>query len=426
VKWLNRIRGKAEIPTTVTFEEIATWLDVVSESVLRGMSAHADQFFEELRAIRERLKQSTAQLQEAEPHEDVPAPIAKAGFPKRDKMVKQLYSLVEKVEIPVQTDYKTVLSFYRATGSSIESAFGKSSKNLYYVRSLFPDEVKEIVTDLKRLKIVLNQLIAPIKGKEKQIVKLEQVPGIVQAIKDLKLEIENEKRNVRDQERELSLLEKRIETERIRLRLIEEGEDWRRFKELESELVTLEDELTTLEADARSMFSPITKELKLIKKQDESGRHTLTTAERRAVSSILTSPIHALEEDINGFLLCVRSIIEEEADILKDRKRDKALKWIDHLLDADLFALKRKREQLQSQIKEINNTLPAMTILGDKTEVEQSLISAQRQLTRIQEGIDRSKRHTVSMEEELVNKKQLLVKSLEELTGKEIEVGYDF
>jgi predicted nucleic acid-binding Zn-ribbon protein len=425
MKWLNKILGKAEIPSTVAFDGIDTWLDMVSKSLFRGLSTNAEQLYEEIRAIRERLKQKTSELQDAEPDETMPAPIAKIGLPNRDKMVKHLYLLTEKISIPTQTDYKTVLSFYRITNSNMEFAFGKSSKTIYYVRSLFPDEVKEVVADLHQLRTVLNQLITPVKGKESQIMNLERVPEIVGDIKDLKSRIEKEKENVCEQEEECSALEGRIETEGKRLRLIEEGEEWMRFKELETELTSLEEELNALESNVSKLFSPINKALNLLKKQDETGRHTLTPEERRAVSSILTSPIRALGEDINEFLLSIKNIIEGDPSILKERKRDKTLTWIDHLLNSELPAIKGKRELLQSRIEEVKGKLSDLTILKDRKETEQSIVSAKAQLTRLQEGIDRTKKHIVSLEEELTEKERFLLEVLEGIAGKKIDVKFD-
>ena len=425
MKWLNKILGKEEvIPATVAFNEIDAWLELVSKSLFRGLGTNADQLYKEISDTRDRLKQDTTELQDAEPKADMPDTIAKIGLPNRDKLVKNLYSLTEKISIPTRTDYKTVLAFYGATHSNIKSALGKSSKTIYYVRSLFPDEVKEVESDLKRLRTALNLLVTPIKGKESKITNLERVPTIVQDIKDLKSGIAKEKENVREQEEESSTLEMRIGTEEKRLRVIEDSEDWRRFKEFETELATLKEELTAVELEISNLFAPINKELKLLKKQDETGRFTLTPEERKAISAILSTPIQALGEDINEYLRSIRKLIEGEGSILKDRKREKALKWIDHLLSAGLSAIKDKRERLQSKIEEAGGTLSDMTILTDRAKVEESIVSANEQLTRLQAGIARAERPVVSLEEKLAEKEGFLLETLERIAGTEIEVQF--
>jgi predicted nucleic acid-binding Zn-ribbon protein len=427
VKWLNRILGKEEeILSTVAFDEIDTWLEMVSKSLFRGLDTNANQLYDGIRAIREQLKQNIQELQDAEPNEEVPDSIAKIGLVSRKKMVKDLYSMTEKIAIPTQTDYKTVLSFHQVTTSNLEFPFGKSSKNIYCVRSLFPDEIEEVISDLTRLRDLLNQLITPIKGKESQITHLEEVPVILHDIKELKSGIEKEKENVGDQEGECSALERRIETEEGKLNKIKEEEEWIRFKELKTELSSLQEDLNVLESNVRRLFTPLNKALNLLKKQDETGRHTLSPGERRAIASILSSPIQALGEEINGFLLTIRNIIEGDPPILKDRKRDTTLKWIDRLLNADLSSISGKRNRLQARIAEIKGKLSNTKILKDKEEIEQSIVSTKGQLTQLQEEITRSKRHIVSLEEELTKKERLLVKALEGIAGKNIDVTFDF
>jgi hypothetical protein len=422
VKWLSSIFGKDEIPSTVAFDGLDAWLELVSNSLFRSLSIIADKLYLEIEDVRDQLKQDTTQLQDAEPVENMPANVSKLGLINRDKMVKHLNTLTEKILVPTQKDYKTVLSFYKLASANIESTLGKSSKSIYYVRSLFPDAVKVVVSDLKRLKTVLNLLITPIREKESHIMKLEEVPGIVQAIKYLKSEIEKEKANVRDQEEDCFVLESKIETEGERLRQLEEDAEWMRLKELETELYLLEADINVLESEVSKLFAPIKKPLNLLKKQDESGRHTLTPEERRAVSSILSSPIQALEGDITDSLIAIKKIIDSDAAILKDRKRDATLKWIDHLLNADLATIKGKRDLLQSRIKETKSKLADMTILENKETIEQAIASAKGQLTRLEEGIDRSKRRIVTLEEELITKKRLLLDALEEIVGKKIDV----
>jgi len=425
MKWLKRIFGKEEIPTTVTFDGIDAWLEIATETLFRGLSTSAEPLYEEIKDIREQLKHCISELQDAEPAEDMPAQVEKIGLSGRDKMVKRLHSLTEKMQIPNQTDYKTVLSFYDSTASSIAFVFDKSSKTIYHVRSLFPDEVKETVAELNRLRTALDQLIAPIRGKETQIMHLERVPGIVEDIKGLKSRIEKEKENVSARENECSALEREIEKEGKRLSAIEDQEEWMRFKALETELFSLEQELSTLESGVSKLFLPINKELNLLKKQDETGRHTLTPDERKAVSSILSSPIRALDADINGFLSSIRDVIEGDRSILKERKRDKTLKWIDRLLNGELASIKEKREGLQSRIVHIKGELSEMTIQKERKKVEQSIASARGQLTRLQEGVERSKRHVVSLEEELEAKTRRLPGTLEAIAGKPVEVRLD-
>ncbi len=426
MKWLTRILGKDEVPSTIAFDEIDTWLEMVSNSLFRGLNTTADQVYEELGAARERLKQDISKFHDAEPQENVPDNITKIGMLNHEKMARHLYSLTEKIVIPTQANYRTVLSFYRETTANLEFPFGKSSRTIYCVRSLFPDEIKEVISDLNQLRTLLNRLIAPIKGKEDQIRLLEDVPEIVTTIRNLKSELETDKKNADEREQKCSELTRTLETEEQQLKRLEEGDTWARYNELKTELYSLEKDLKALESDVNKLFSPLNKALNLLRKQDETGRHPLTPEERSAISSIITSPIRALNGDITGVLLTIKTIIESDPSILKDRKRDQTLKWIDHLLTVEFSSLKGRRDLLQSRIEEIKSTLSKSAILEERKEIEQSIISAKEQLTQLQEERARLKKHIRSLEEELGVKKSLLSESMEKIAEKKIALQFDF
>ncbi len=425
MKWLNRIFGRKEIASTITFDGIDAWLDTIPGALFRGLSANASRLYGEIEKICDRLKQNTSELRDAEPTEHIPAPIAKSGLATRNKMVKHLNYLVEKMSIPTQTDYKTVLSFHRTTTSRMDFALAMSRKNIYCVRSLFPNEVGKAVSNLDRLKILLNQLIAPLTEKESQIMDLDRAPEIVRSVKGIKSAIDREKGVVNDREEGAFALEKRIEVDEERMRILEEGEEWIQFKELETKLSSSEKKLSMLESDIYKLFSPINKTLKLLKKQDETGRYTLSHKDRRILSSILSSPIHVLDENLADFLRTLQNIIEGDILPLKGRGREKVVRWINSLSDIEISSIKRRHDSLQSEIEEDKGRLSNITILKDRREIERTIVSIEGQLTQLREEIERSKRHIASLEEDLADEMRLLVKTLERIAGKKIDVKFE-
>ncbi len=423
VKWLNKIFGRERIPTTIAFNEIDTWLDTASGALFPSLSTTASRLYGEIEEVRNRLRQNISELQDAEPAKRIPTPITKSGLNTRDKMVKHLNYMVEKMSIPTRTDYKTVVSFHRIMTSSMEFALAIPQKNIYCIRSLFPDEVEKIFSNIGRLKTILNKLIVPLVEKENKIMNLDKVPEILQSVKDIKSTIEKEKETVRDREEGVLKLKKRIEADEERMRILEEGGDWMRLQELETELSSLEKELNMFEADLTRLFSPIDKALKLLKKQDETGRHTLALEDRKVLSSILSSPIRALDENVGDFLRTLRNIIKGDILPLKGGRRDKTLDWIEHLLNAEIFSIMERHNILQSNIGKTKDQLSGLTILKDRREIERSIISAKGQLARLQEEMTRSKKHIESLEKNLTDEIRLFLNALENIAGKKIDVN---
>ncbi len=424
MNWLNKISGRANIPTTVAFDEIDAWLDTASEALFPSSSTTASSLYGEIKNIRDRLRQNISELQDVKPAENIPGPITKSGLKTRDKILKQLNYMVDKMSVPTRTDYKTVLSFHRTMTSSMKFVLSIPQKNIYCIRSLFPNEVEDIFSNLDRLKTVLNQLILPLVKKESKILNLGKVPEIVRSVKDIKSTIANQKEKVSDLEEETIALEKRIEADEERMEILEEGGEWMRLQELETELSLLEKELNTFEAELTRLFSPIKRALKLLKKQDETGRHALALEDRRALSLILSSPIRALDENVGDFLRTLRNVVKEGILPLKSRRRDKTLEWIEHLLKDKIFPIRKKRNILQSNIRKTKGQLSELTISEDRKEIERSIISAKGQLARLQEEMDHSKKHIDLLEKSLTDEIRLLLKTLEDIAGKKIDVDW--
>ena len=430
MKWLNRITGRsravAEIPSIVAFHEMDTWLEKVSELLFRGLGTNTMALYEEIADKREELKQYISELRNAEPKADMPAQITKIGLLSRDKMVKLLYSLCDKIVIPSQTDYKTVLDFHNMAYHSIESVLAKIFKNIYYVRSLFPDEVREVETNLNQLRDILDRLIAPMKGKETKVIDLSRVHALIQRIREQMAEIESEKEKIRAEEEERAAIKHEIELSERKLQVIEEEAEWKRLKEYEAELTAIGEELNTLRQDINNLFTPLQKPLSLLKKQDRTGRINLSPTVRTVITSILSSPIQALNEDIEDYLRSIRAVILE-MDALKERTRDRALKWIDHLLntDTDLLGIRARYELLSSRAEEVRSKLSALEITKEKEGLEHAITAARGQLTRLDDLIAKRRRGIESQEKELVANEILLQKELEEITGKRIEVKFE-
>ena len=428
MKWLNRITGRAgaEIPSIVAFHEIDTWLEKISESLFRGMGTNTMALYDEMADKREELRQNVSELRDAEPKADMPAQITKIGLLSRDKMVKLLYSLCDKIVIPAQTDYRTVLDFHKMASHSIESVLAKISKNIYYVRSLFPDEAREVEANLNQLRDILDRLVAPMKGKESKIMDLSRVHALIKAIREQMAEIESERERIRVEEEERSAIEHEIELSERRLRTMEEEAEWKRLKEYEAELTAIEEELNTLRQDINNLFTPLQKPLSLLKKQDRSGRVSLPPTVRKAITAILSSPVQALNEDIEDYLRSIRAVILE-MDAIKERTRDRALKWIDHLLNSgtDMSGIRARYELLSSRAEELRRELSALEITNEKERLEHAITAAKGQLTRLDDLIAKRRRGIESHAKELAAKEMMLQKELENITGKRIEVKFE-
>ncbi len=424
MKWLSRLRGKdeEEFPTTLTFAELDAWLEQVSGALFRELSENAAHSYAEIDAVRERLKDRIEQLQTAEPTEQVPDRIAKIGLLYREKMAKHLATIAEKLVIPTQTDYQTVLSFYKEATSNLEFPFGKSQRNIFCVRSLYPGEIKELIAELNQLRSALNQLIAPLKGKEQLIRDWELVPVLVRALTELQTARVKEEESIHDRAETASMLRRESEDKVNRLRMLEASDDWNRYKALEADLAAVEAEYADFETNVRKLFVPLTKPLELLQKQDDTGRHPLSPETKKAVTVLLASPLESLGDELPDWLRAIQQTIAADPLVLKDRKREQALNWLEKLLQADLAALKDTQQRLLTKRAAITAELSDVPVLVEKEQLEAARGTIQTQLRHLEEESERSRNRLEIMTAEQRLKQQELRAALGRITGKQIEI----
>ncbi len=419
VKWLSRILGRGEdIPDTVAFDEIDTWLERVTNTLFCGLNPDA---YDEVVTSREGLRDSINKLRDASPKGDMPAQVTKIGLLGRDKMVKLLYSLCDRLVIPARMDYRTVSEFHNTASRTIDSVLSKVSKEAYFVRSLFPDELKEVETCIDNLITVLNRLARPLKTKEKEFAELARVYALIHNIRSQMADIDSEGERIRVEEAEYRAIKRGLERSEYRLRAIERRPEWKRLLACQSELAALKDELAAAESEIKDMFAPIQKPLYLLRKQDDTGRLKLAPDVRAAVDSILDCPVQALNE---RYLRAIRMVIHENSGILKDSRRASALRWIDHLLSTDLEGLSARYRSLIAKEEALRRELSDMGLKSEREELEHAIATAKGQLARLEEAIAKRKRGIASRQQELAMKKEQLQRELENITGKPIVVVY--
>ncbi len=430
MKWLSRLtsnRSGDEIPTIVSFHELDSWLDKVSNLIFRGMGTNTVALYEELEDKRDELRQCITELRDAEPRGDMPPQIMKIGLLSRDKMVKLLYSLCDRIVTPAntQTSYKTILEFYNRISTSMESVLWNISKSIYYVRSLFPEEVRAVEAELEQVRAILDRLVSPMKGKDRVIQNLSRVYGLMEEIRELMREIEVEEGRIRADEEECTTLRRGIELSEWRLEEIGSDAEWKQVVEYEAELRAIEHEQSTLRSDINNLFAPLQKPLSLLKKQDSTGRIALSPALRTAITSLMSPPVQALNADVETHLRSIKELMQD-TKLMNDRKRVKTLKWIDHLLNTDLSGIRARYDSLLSRAEEVRSRLSVLKIKDERDELEQAIKSARGQLTRLEEGIARRRRGIVSLEKELEARVKVLQTELGVITGKRIEVKFEF
>jgi len=430
------MKEKEEISDSIEFNSIDTWLEKKSKKQFHELSENADKVYKDLKETLEQLKQDISELKNSEPKDDVPTRLVKAGLTNRDNMIRHLNSIVSKTKVPMQSDYKTILEFYKTTISYLQSNLEKFFQSRGYVKALFPEETDQVVSDVKTLKSLLQKLIEPAKGLEEKIKAFQKAPEQIRYIQDLYTKIDQEKSKKETLEIKLSDLKKTINMQNEKIESLKNSDLWKKFKDLESSRTTYEKELKKLESYVNKIFSPISKALTRLEKQDDSGRYTLKPEHREILNLCLCNPIQVLNYDTvrslhsrplvaTDFLLELQKIVEKNTLNIKEGKRDKILEQINYILENKILEFSKKQyDHLQSKIKKIEDAISNITLQHEMKNLEKSIYSANDQIAQLHHDIESSQKYIDLQEKELKNKKKILQETLETIAEKKVKVIY--
>ncbi|MDY6985686.1 MAG: hypothetical protein SVE93_04695 [Candidatus Thermoplasmatota archaeon] len=383
----------------------------------RSLSSNlrVERIYSEIKSTMERLKQDTERLSKAKPKEGISDALRIRGVPNRDVMVSNL-SAIFKVQVPEEKDYRTVLSFYRDISAALETPFGKLSYNIRFVKAVFPDEVKAVIFDVKKLRSLLNRMVAPVRKKDGTIKAIDHSRELIEEIEALTSSKVSDGENVSED------IEKEIESEKKEIDGIKSSKQWIKYETLEKELSEKEDKLKRKEEELEREISPIKKVLNLLKKEDETGKRTLLPEEREALNALLFSPLETiLNKNVKEQLQHIKKALEGDT-VIKAERKDKGLRDIEAILKSDFSFRAKEIKSLRKEIESIKNELSKMSIKEEANKIERRLEELERSLKRAHDEEERSERHKASVDVELSEKLSELSQSLSNITGKKIEI----
>ncbi len=136
-------------------------------------------------------------------------------------------------------------------------------------------------------------------------------------------------------------------------------------------------------------------------------------------------PVSALDVDLSGFLVEMKTRVEDGSLGLKQQKMNKTLEQIDRLVGTDvLLRLKSQREGYSSELAGVRGELEGLTVYREKTQVEDKISECRNVMDSTGLKLDAEKKELARLKEEVEELKSGLDSDLSEIFGKDIEVGY--
>ncbi len=382
MKWLkNILGGRAEAKTTsLQLDSLDAWLEERSSNV--KFEESLPDIYRRIEELADAFDLDIKALASAEPDRATPPKLLRAGLAARGEVVKQMESLQEKMAPPRQRDIEAASAHHWALVKGLErtvTTFGRAQR---YVAAIFPKEIESMNSDLTGMSRLLVELEEKIGKRRKELEEIwysrelgQRVQQEVSRIGELESSIKRDEDHLAELQTSLS----RGEAEQKRLAASDEGQ---RSEDLRKLLEQRQKELLRQEGEMLEMVAPLSKALTRIRKQEASNK--LSLQNREIFEKLSTAPFEALDEDITGSLVELRSHMTSLG--LRDRKKEKILEHLDILIEKKpLQALKSQHSDLLAEIKEL----------------EQGLTDSSHDAVQLREELSRMRRSMKSLETDL-------------------------
>jgi len=428
LKFIDKIFGKKEeAPTKLTlkFNELTAWLEKEGESTFTDLRTHIGHKYSEINTALEDLSEAKERLVDASFGEKVYKRLAKAGASNRDNLVKNLDVIIDKTAIPEDADPSEAYQFHLDAKSVLKTCLENAVRSQQYVKALFPEEYKDIWGYLKHLDVLLDELVAPINEVKDELEAYDKLPRDIELIRQMQQQIPAGHKNINELTGKYETLKVELGSEEASLEEVEAGDEFTRSRELEEQARTLKGQISGIDSNLAGLFAPLSKALSRMEKQDESERHIMSSKSRKVLKILKDEPVSALDVDLSGFLVEMKTRVEDGNLGLKQQKMNKTLEQIDRLVGTDVLARhKSQREAYFSELAGVQGELEVLTVYKEKTQIEDRISECRNLMDSTGQKLDVETKELERLKKEVEELKAGLGSDLSDIFGKDIEVGY--
>lgn len=362
----------------------------------------------------------------ARPIENVSKRGEKLGDSNRDNVVNNLKLIRDKLSIPGSTSPVAASEFYLEAKSTLKTVLDNTNRSLLYIKALYPQEHQKITQGLAELEDTIDELYSStIKGNQR-ITELQSISTEADNVQRIQEEIENSQNKILELENKCNTAKEKLASDESGLVGLESSSEFERAKMIESDIRNLNTKIADNSAEARRLFTPLSKAISRMEKQDENQRCVLSPGNRETLHAIKDDPSQAIERDLSAFLAELTTRIESGELGLKDQMSDKALKQIQVLSDGKVVAsLVEHRKEALSEKEKLTAELNSLSIYQEKEAIEKKIEAHKDELSSANHDIDSERKHMENLKEEIERAKTSLLSGVRNVFGSDSEIIYD-
>jgi hypothetical protein len=294
-----------------------------------------------------------------------------------------------------------------------------------YIKALYPQEHQKINNGLAELEDALDELYSSIMQGIKRIEDLNKIASGIEEVKGIEEEMDSSAKKIQEMHSRYDAAKEKLSKADSRLAELENCEEFEKARQLKDEVKTVESDISGIEAEARRLFTPLSKAISRMEKQDDNERCVLSPENRTILKSIKEEPATAIEQNIDSFLAELTNRIESGELGLKDQMCEKALKQIDVLNDKKVISslVEHRKEHLEEKdelLDELNN----LSIYQEKEDIEKEVEKYSQSMKDVNNDIDSESKRLYNLKDDIDMAKSSLLSNVKSVFGEEAEIKY--
>jgi predicted nucleic acid-binding Zn-ribbon protein len=171
------------------------------------------------------------------------------------------------------------------------------------------------------------------------------------------------------------------------------------------------------------MFTPLSKALSRMKKQDENGIHTLSPQVRNILGIVMKDPVSALDYTLDPLYDELILRLQSDSLGLKDKKKNKTLEQLHSIKNSfSLKSLYENKKKYDNRLEQLRDQLDWMDVYHQKTSMEKDISKKQEAFVSTQDKLEDETKFLKSLEEKLENTKSELSSHVNDAFEEDIEI----
>jgi predicted nucleic acid-binding Zn-ribbon protein len=407
------------------FENLREWSKIRYEKKDNAAKPLISDLYSDIGNKLEQLRVDKKAFLAATPIESADKKMDKIGDSNRDVIVDNLEILDEKIVIPYDNSIQGAYTFYIESVSHLDTFLDNTRKSMLYAKSLYPPEYNKINGDLANLNHALSDLFSTIEGPRNKLDMISNIFGDIEDIHNLESEIMDCRDKIQELGNKYTSLDENLQDAKSDLEELINGSEYPRAEAINSEIDDVRQQVLDVEADIKRMFTPLSKALSRMKKQDENGIHTLSPQVRNILGIVMKDPVSALDYNLDPLYDELILRLKDDSLGLKNKKKDKTLEQVHSIkTSSSLKSLYENKKEYDNRLRQLRDQLDRMDVYRQKTSMEKDISKKQEDLVSTQGKLEDKTKRLKSLEEQLVNAKSKLNSHVNDAFEEDIEIHF--